>query len=374
MIQELYLIFDGVENTVFYSQIYQQIKQKVERKELFNPVIISFEKDPLQATYFYNANFADLKTTNVFIWQRMPLLGKWTLHLAAHRLKNFLAKNPTQKVICRGEAAAYILLKSIEFFIADQEVKKKIDLDETSIKNLCNEIEILIPGLASFEVLLKKKEQGIALLKSKIKMWFLFNLCTAIEQVVFSVNNFWRLSSKLKVTYVFASKALKDYAIQHFELLPYICTVSEVVIDPIDWDKKMEARVIVRTKHGIDLDANIYCYSGGMQPWQSFDLCIEAFLEFAKKDEKAFFLVLTHHAPEAQELITQFKVPAHQYLILKLKPELLHTYHLACDFGMIFREANIVNWTSRPIKVIEYKQAGLLVLHNFTIEWVIQSC
>jgi hypothetical protein len=39
---------------------------------------------------------------------------------------------------------------------------------------------------------------------------------------------------------------------------------------------------------------------------------------------------------------------------------------------MIMREANIVNWTSRPIKAIEYLKAGLEIIHNGTIQWIVR--
>jgi hypothetical protein len=49
---------------------------------------------------------------------------------------------------------------------------------------------------------------------------------------------------------------------------------------------------------------------------------------------------------------------------------MIYRYLAACDIGLIFREPHLINWTSRPTKVLEYQAAGLEIVHNNTIDFL----
>jgi len=40
---------------------------------------------------------------------------------------------------------------------------------------------------------------------------------------------------------------------------------------------------------------------------------------------------------------------------------------------MLFREQTIVNWTSRPTKLLEYQAVGLEVVHNNTVAYAMKK-
>jgi len=51
----------------------------------------------------------------------------------------------------------------------------------------------------------------------------------------------------------------------------------------------------------------------------------------------------------------------------------LYVYLAAADYGLLFRHKDIINWVSRPTKMLEYQAVGLKIIHNNTIEWLSEN-
>jgi len=73
---------------------------------------------------------------------------------------------------------------------------------------------------------------------------------------------------------------------------------------------------------------------------------------------------------EIEKSLNISKLPKDSYLLLSVKPNNLHKYLAACDVGLLFREKDIINWVSRPTKMLEYQSVGLKIEHNNTIAWL----
>jgi hypothetical protein len=71
-----------------------------------------------------------------------------------------------------------------------------------------------------------------------------------------------------------------------------------------------------------------------------------------------------------EKIINKFQIPVNRYFVLSVEPKKLDRYLCACDSGLLFRDKDIINWVSRPTKMLEYQAAGLQVIHNHTIDWL----
>ena len=63
-------------------------------------------------------------------------------------------------------------------------------------------------------------------------------------------------------------------------------------------------------------------------------------------------------------------VERNRYLVLSAKQDDVFRYLSVADAGLLFREKNVVNWVSRPTKMLEYRSVGLKIIHNNTVAWL----
>ena len=100
-------------------------------------------------------------------------------------------------------------------------------------------------------------------------------------------------------------------------------------------------------------------YSGGIGPWQSFDLIAKLVRETLKSNEKVSVLFLTKETEAVINLIKEFPNRCERKW---LKHNEVYQALLSCDYGMLIRDQNITNQVASPVKFAEYLNAGLKVL------------
>ena len=61
------------------------------------------------------------------------------------------------------------------------------------------------------------------------------------------------------------------------------------------------------------------------------------------------------------------------YIIKTVAYSEIYKYLSAADYGIIFREINVLNWISRPTKALEYEAVGLKIIHNNTVKWLVDK-
>ena len=88
-------------------------------------------------------------------------------------------------------------------------------------------------------------------------------------------------------------------------------------------------------------------------------------------DNLSFLLVLTQNVPAFEQLVQQ--LDKQSYCIVTVKHDEIYRYLSAGDIGMLFREPHIINWISRPTKVLEYQAVGLQIVHNNTVALLTDS-
>jgi hypothetical protein len=177
-------------------------------------------------------------------------------------------------------------------------------------------------------------------------------------------------TDKHRVTIQAVSPALKDYLIAMFKTHPSRITIAEHDIPhPLAPDHTQQYKIAVRAQLNIALDTHVYCYNGSAKPWQCPELVVRFFKKELDTQNDIFLLILTEDALLFQQLLAHAHIDTKKYAILSVPHAEIYQYLAACNTGIIFREPHIINWVSRPTKILEYRAAHLHVVHNNTIAY-----
>ncbi len=166
------------------------------------------------------------------------------------------------------------------------------------------------------------------------------------------------------------SFALKEYIVQHFDANSQHITIADLDIPPACDIRDLQLWRKETRKH-LDLpdNARVYCYNGSIKPWQCPELAIAFFKKQLHKNQQSFFLVLTQDVSPFVALLQKNGLSADTYRVLQVPHQKMYHYLAAADVGLLFRKPHIVNWTSRPTKLLEYKAVGLEIAHNDTVAY-----
>lgn len=339
------ILYDGIENTVFESQVLIPA-QKLSNQN-HNVIIISFERNTPK-----NAVIEKIKQTSIqlFIVKRLPFLGFWSLKRLSKHLRFVLESLQTYTLQARGPQAAYIAMR------------------EAHSKN-CKNVIVQARGLLA-EEFIYSNEQETRWLHKKLFAWRLKKF-QQLEQYIYG--------KKVHSTYEFpitieaVSPALKEHLIKAYKTpVKKITLATGDIPTAISNEQKSTWRAEIRAQLAIGNNVHIYCYNGSTKPWQCPDQVIEFFKQTLATDQHIFLLILTHDKESFVKIIHKYGIdPAHYYVVSVQHAEVVR-YLAACDTGIIFREKHLINWISRPIKLLEYQAASLSIIHNNTIALLTQ--
>jgi glycosyltransferase involved in cell wall biosynthesis len=117
-----------------------------------------------------------------------------------------------------------------------------------------------------------------------------------------------------------------------------------------------------RKKLGIE-NKTVFVYSGSVYKWQLIPQMISFFKYAREKNPEYHFLMICREGKDyITQLFKEFDVDSQSYTIRSVEPEKVKKYLMAGDIGMLFREKNVINEVSDPLKFVEYLYAGLLVV------------
>ena len=364
------IIFDGICNNVFFSQVIEPLT-KLNAEAV---ILVSFEIDREKA----KQKLSQIKETipanfKIKIIPRFAFLGNWTLSVTANHLVPVLQGKFFDQIICRGIFAAQILSHATEKLFEQERLNKQLRFDAQPTDPITNHATIYIAGLAREEVFLIDKHlpiwtKSLLWIKAHLFSW----LAKSVEANIFTQQPF-KSTIIPRTEYQFCCEELGKHLTSKFAIPPNISSTTPNPSFKLDTKEKLAARDKVREKLNIAPETEVYVYSGGMQSWQSFDLNLEKFLEIQNKNKNTHILVLTKNLPLATKIIKHSQIKKPNYTLLCLEPQNVMEYLFACDYGLLMREHNLVNWTSRPVKALEYRQAGLLTIHNNSVAWVIKN-
>ena len=128
----------------------------------------------------------------------------------------------------------------------------------------------------------------------------------------------------------------------------------------LDLNKKIniyESSKTSRIQLGINEDEKVFLYSGGIQAWQKVD-CV---VNFSRKviNSGHTVILLSMQAEFFKDQLSDC-LDNPNLIITSAKPEELEKYYLASNFGMMFRDDNVLNVVSSPTKMSEYLYYGII--------------
>ena len=335
-----FILYDSVTNSVFDSQVAEPLLKKQRETISLDVVIISFEKDVSSKSI--NSVTQIYPTLKFIFLKRRKFVAAIFLYKEIQQLKSILSCYTNYIIIARGPLAGHISLYA-------------------ALYNACRHITIQTRGLLAEEYRYTHAQT------KNIIMKFVHMLRTMlynnIEKSVYSTRDY-----AIPLTIETVSAALKDYLITSYKACETIISVATYDIPQvIPQETVHEWRISLRTQLMIPENAYVYCYNGSLKPWQCPHQTILFFKEQLQCNNMAYLLILTPDVPAFHALAQQYLLPTSRYTILNVAHKDIYRFLAIADVGIIFREKNIINWTSRPTKILEYQAVGLTIVHNNTI-------
>ena len=331
------ILYDGIENSVFAGQVLQPLVQKLEIDENIQVHLISFERRPGLFEKYKQPGFLH-ERLRVTILKKYPFIGSINLWHATRHLEKVLSPLGSYECIARGPIAGAIALRVVP---AERP------------------LIIQARGLLAEEYTYMR---GSSLIHRMRAQQF-----RTLEKDVYS-------TARENVTIEAVSSALKNYLIKK-----YGTRTDRITVAQHDIPQQIKAAIAttwkqeVRTELKIPADAHVYCYSGSSKPWQCPDMVVHFFQEKFKKEPNTFLLILTQDTQEFKTLLGKAGIPEKLYHIATVAHHEVYRYLSACNTGLIFRKNHMVNWVARPTKVLEYRAAGLDIVHNNTVAYLTEK-
>lgn len=341
----VFVLYDSITNSIFEGQILASLLKKITQQQCIVH-IISFERalPSLQKQTFLKQYEPSLIIHYI---KRMPFLGTFSLFFEYKQLQKILGMFDTYELIARGPLAGLCAYY-------------------TSLKH-CQSFTIQARGLLTEEYRYTHQTSSrIMRIIHTIRSYHL----KYYEKKLFKNIPF----SPCKTTIETISTALTEYLSQQFFIHPsYFTQATEDIPQSISATEKKNLRVIVRKNLKIPLSAPVYVYNGSAKPWQCPQETILYFKACYAKNHHSILLILTQETLYFKQLCIKLKLPESSYHIKQVPHTIVMNYLCAADIGIILRENHIINWISRPTKVLEYQAAGLSLYHNNTIAMLAQK-
>jgi hypothetical protein len=342
------VIYDGIQNSVFESQVITPLIKRLEDNPHQKIVIVSFEhtkpsNDTIQAKIPNHQSITFISCT------KLRYIGTLSLHYAARTLHKILNQYAHYHILARGPLAGFICQKSVDPIA-------------------CQSLTIQARGLLAEEYAYEHANEN----NSLKRLWHKFRLAQFfhVEQLAYRKQS---ICTPYDYTIEAVSKALGEYLIT-----TYNAPRSAITYPQYDMPHGIAKHLLIKWKNevrnAIDIPHNapVYCYNGSIKAWQCPEKVILYFQHKLDKDSSSILYILTQDVAAFTRLICQHKLPAHTYRVLQVHHHDIYRYLAAADVGLMFREPHIVNWVSRPTKALEYMAAGLIIEHNNTVSWLIE--
>ncbi len=338
----IFVLYDGINNSVFQGQVLQPLIKKLKSEAADRVLVISFETAQLPSEQVAAINTAH-PNLKLITLKKYPFIGKLSLLPAICSLKRILAEQPAYNLMARGPLAGFMCARAIHW-------------------KQCSSLTVQARGLLAEEYRYVTKDErnifkrSINRLRAKLFM--------SLEIAAYA-------NEKIIIETV--SPALKNYLITQCGARAKNIYIATHDLPPtFDLATIANWRHEMRTKLNIPTDSYVYCFNGSAKPWQCAPEVVTFFEKQYAKNKNSFLLVLTQDKNAFQTLCVQQTLPYNSYLVLSIPHQDMYRHLSACDAGLIFREPSVVNWVSRPTKVLEYRAVGLQVIHNNTVAWLME--
>jgi hypothetical protein len=143
------------------------------------------------------------------------------------------------------------------------------------------------------------------------------------------------------------------------------------VVNPAKFFFSNTIRTSIRQSLGINEEQILFIFVGGGNYWQSLNLLKNWWNNSRKNDFT--LLILTHNPSDYDKCLSESTASPGRIIIKSVSHQEVSSYMCAADFGILFREAGVVNNVASPVKLSEYLCTGLKVLTNLPVYQRIQS-
>jgi hypothetical protein len=358
----MHVIYDSVTNSVFQSMVLVPIMKKLAQQKDLEISVVTFEPRALSPELLMRI-FPAHDRLHLIVLKRYLFFGRLTLFIGVLQLTHVFKKLPSQHIVVRGPLAGWIALKMLK-----NVARTKRCIFGNNIKHIPS-LTVQARGLAAEEYRFSHAKKRMSLLE---------NLCYCmmrrtlkyVEWDVYQKQRIAVLDFDVKIESV--STALREYIIKNFYADPQKIFVStDDVPDHFDIAQIMAWRKEIRMQLQIPDEAYVYCYNGSYKPWQCADETIQFFIEQYKKDRQVFLLILSQDKEPFVRALDQSGLPENSYIVMTVQPRFLYEYLAAADAGLLFRDPDVINWVSRPTKMLEYQSVRIKIIHNGTVECLV---
>ncbi len=336
------VIYDGISQAIFESQVLLPLIKRRAHENHDKICIVSFEAllspslDNLVATYKAHYPFIE-----IILFKRTRFITSTFLWFQALQLRPVLNSFPSYTLIARGPFAGLIARRAFT--------------------KRCTRFILQARGLVAQEYAYTHQHKtGFSLVLHKTRLQQFHRLekeayTPPKNNVPFSIET--------------VSPALQHY-LQSTYQIPKNCFIAAAFDTPpsLSYKEKLTYRAAMRTKLAISFDAPVYVYNGSLKPWQCPQETIALFKERWKLDQRSIFLALTPDTGTMEAYLKMLSIPLSAYRVVQVPHTQVLATLCAADYGFLLREPHLMNWVSRPTKLLEYEAVGLQVIHNNTIE------
>lgn len=348
-----WVVYDGIDNSVFYSQVFVPIMRRLQADPELHVTLITFEsKPPRKETVAMLKNSERLSLTMLRRW---PFVGQWSLRPAQASLMIELAGDEWHEVWARGPFAGWLVcaagdaLVTSKLWIAGNEPTVTIQARGLAAEEYRMTMAYT-PWISWQKLVWRLRYQHIKNLEHSTYQKGRGTIRPHIESV---------------------TVALQNYLITKFDAAEHMFSIAEFdKPETVEVKKRLMWRSMIRMKLNIPDEAKVYCYSGSAKAWQGVERTLRYFEQCAKTELGSYFLILSGEPEIFRAKVVQFNLSPARLIIMNVKPAELMQYLCAADVGVLLRDFDPVNWVSRPTKVLEYLAAGLTVVHNGTVKWI----
>lgn len=114
-------------------------------------------------------------------------------------------------------------------------------------------------------------------------------------------------------------------------------------------------------------DNNIFCYAGGIQPWQGFDDIMQTYKMIEGKYENTSLRIFSKNLKAAKVMLDKYNIK--HYTLDSVKQEDMNDALAQCKYGFLLRDNNIVNQVATPTKLATYVGNGVIPIMTSTIRF-----
>lgn len=158
------------------------------------------------------------------------------------------------------------------------------------------------------------------------------------------------------------SEGLSDYLAHH-----YGRRADQIMRPVVNTDKfsfSRTARESARRDLGVGMGDRLFIFVGGGAYWQSLHLLKSWWL--GVRQQNYTLLVLTHKPSDYDSWTSEMAGGVGHIVVKSVPHQDVCGYMSAADFGVLFRDACLVNNVASPVKLGEYLCTGLQVLTNLS--------